>query len=61
MTTEVIGIRIPKKLKEELRERNIDYTEGVRVCLERMVMEKKSRKFLRGLTGTGKSFIKKQV
>lgn len=44
--SEVIGIRVPKKLKEELQELNLDYADEVRACLERMVKQKKLKKAL---------------
>ena len=44
--SDVIGIRVPKKLKEELQELNLDYAEEVRACLERMVKQKKLKKTL---------------
>ena len=44
--SDVIGIRVPKKLKEELQELNLDYAEEVRACLERMVKMKKVKKAL---------------
>lgn len=44
--SDVIGIRVPKKLKEELQELNLDYADEVRACLERMVKQKKLKKTL---------------
>jgi DNA-binding phage protein len=44
--TEVIGIRVPKKLKEELKELDVDYTDEVRACLEQIVRKKKLKKVL---------------
>ena len=44
--SEVIGIRIPKKLKEELRELDVDYAQEVKACLERIVKQKKLKKVL---------------
>lgn len=44
--SEVIGIRVPKKLKKELQELNVDYAEEVRTCLERIVNQKKLREAL---------------
>jgi hypothetical protein len=44
--SDVIGIRVPKKLKKELQELDIDYAEEVRACLERMVKMKKLGKTL---------------
>ena len=42
--SDVIGIRVPKRLKEELQELDLDYAEEVRACLERMVKMKKLKK-----------------
>jgi len=42
--SDVIAIRIPKQLKEELQELNLDYAEEVRACLEKMVKMKKLKK-----------------
>ena len=39
--SDVIGIRVPKKLKQELQDLNLDYAEEVRSCLERAVKKKK--------------------
>jgi hypothetical protein len=44
--SEVIAVRVPKKLKDELQELNVDYAEGVRTCLERLVKVQKARKAL---------------
>ena len=44
--SEVIGIRVPKKLKRELQELNVDYAEEVRTCLERIVNQKKLKQAL---------------
>jgi len=35
--SDVIAVRVPKKLKEELQELNLDYAEDIRECLERKV------------------------
>ena len=43
----VIAIRVPKKLKDELQELNLDYAEEVRTYLEGMVKKKKLKKTLR--------------
>jgi hypothetical protein len=69
--SEVIGIRVPKKLKEELQELNLDYADEVRACLERMVKQKKLQKALEeadefrtnlqkrtGLTSSSAEFIR---
>ena len=44
--SDVIGIRVPKKLKEELQELNLDYADEVRACLERMVKQEKLKKVM---------------
>ena len=45
--SEVIAIRVPKKLKEELQELNLDYAEDVRECLERKVKAEKLKKVMK--------------
>ncbi len=42
----VIGIRISRKLKEELEELGINYAEEIRRYLERRVREEKARQIL---------------
>jgi seryl-tRNA synthetase len=44
--SDVIAIRVSKKLKEELQELNLDYAEEVRECLERMVKRKKLKQVM---------------
>jgi hypothetical protein len=39
--SDVIAIRVPKKLKKELQELNLDYAEDVRECLEKKVKTEK--------------------
>ena len=39
--SDVIAIRVPKKLKEELQELNMDFADDVRECLERKVKAEK--------------------
>lgn len=39
--SDVIAIRVPKKLKQEIQNLNLDYAEEVRSCLERAVKKKK--------------------
>jgi arsenate reductase-like glutaredoxin family protein len=43
----VIAIRVPKKLKDELQEFNIDYAEDVREYLERRVKTEKLRQIVK--------------
>ena len=45
--SDVIAVRVPKKLKEELQELNLDYAEDVRECLEKKVKAEKLKKFLK--------------
>ena len=45
--SDVIAVRIPKKLKDELQELNLDYAEDVRAHLEKMVKKEKLKKKLR--------------
>jgi hypothetical protein len=69
--SDVIGIRVPKRLKEELQELDLDYAEEVRACLEKMVKIKKLKKALEeadefrnnlqkktGLTSSSAEFIR---
>ena len=39
--SDVIAIRVPKKLKDELQELKMDYADDVRECLERKVKAEK--------------------
>ena len=45
--SDVIAVRVSKKLKDELQELNLDYAEEVRECLERMVKRKKLKQVMR--------------
>jgi len=45
--SDVIAVRVPKKLKDELQELNLDYAPEVRDCLERMVKRKKLKQLMR--------------
>ena len=47
MSTDVISIRVSKKLKRELEELGIDYAEKVRQYLEELVMMEKRRRALK--------------
>jgi hypothetical protein len=44
--SDVIAIRVPKKLKDELQELNLDYAEDVRAHLEKIVKKEKLKKKL---------------
>jgi predicted metal-binding transcription factor (methanogenesis marker protein 9) len=69
--SDVIGVRVPKKLKEEIQELNLDYAEEVRACLEKIVKKRKMKKALEdadefrenlqkrtGLTSSSAEFIR---
>lgn len=45
----VISIRIPKKMKKELEELRIDYTNEIRIYLERRIREEKIKRILNEL------------
>ncbi|MCY0891178.1 MAG: antitoxin [Pyrobaculum arsenaticum] len=45
----VIGVRIPKKLKEELEQLGIDYARKIREYLQRRVKEEKAKKLAEAL------------
>jgi arsenate reductase-like glutaredoxin family protein len=45
--SDVIAVRVPKKLKEQLQELNIDYAPEVRDCLERILKRKKLEELMR--------------
>ncbi|MGA3290350.1 MAG: antitoxin [Candidatus Bathyarchaeia archaeon] len=45
--SDVIAIRVPKKLKAELQELHLDYAEEVRSCLERMVKRQKLKQMMK--------------
>jgi hypothetical protein len=44
--SDVIAVRVPKKLKDELQKLNLDYAKEVRDCLERMVKRKKLKQLM---------------
>ena len=45
--SDVIAVRVPKKIKDELQKLNLDYAQEVRECLERMVKRKKLKQLMR--------------
>ena len=45
--SDVIAVRVPKKLKKELQELNLDYADDVRECLERKVKAEKLKRVLK--------------
>jgi len=44
---DVIAVRVPKKLKQELQELNMNYADDVRECLERKVKAEKLKRLLK--------------
>ena len=42
--SDVIAIRVPKKLKDEIQELNMDYADDLRECLERKVKAEKLKR-----------------
>jgi hypothetical protein len=44
--SDVIAVRVPKKLKDELQKLDLDYAKEVRDCLERMVKRKKLKQLM---------------
>lgn len=42
--SDVIAVRVPKKLKDELQELNLEYAEDVRACLEKIIKKEKLKK-----------------
>ncbi len=47
--SDVIAVRVPKKLKEELQELNMNYANDVRECLERKVKAEKLKRMMRDI------------
>jgi arsenate reductase-like glutaredoxin family protein len=45
--SDVIAIRVPKKLKDELQELNLDYAEDIREYLERKVKAEKLKQVIK--------------
>jgi len=44
--SDVIAIRVPKKLKDDLQKLNMDYADDVRECLERKVKAEKLKRIM---------------
>lgn len=57
--SEVIAVRVPKKLKDELKELNVDYAEDVRAYLETMVKKERLKNALKELDTFRKEIAKK--
>ena len=45
--SDVVAIRVPKKLKKELQDLNLDYAEDVRECLERKIKAEKLKRLMK--------------
>ena len=45
--SDVIAVRVPKKLKEELQELNLDYADDIRECLERKIKAEKLKRVMK--------------
>ena len=45
--SDVIAVRVPKRLKKELQELNMDYADAVRKCLERKVKAEKLKNLMK--------------
>ncbi len=57
--SDVIAIRVPKKLKDQLQELNIDYAPEVRDCLERILKKKKLKELMKQLDKSRNELYKK--
>jgi hypothetical protein len=57
--SDVIAVRLPKKLKDELQELNLDYAQEIRDCLERMVKRKKLKQLMTQLDRSRNELYKK--
>jgi hypothetical protein len=44
--SDVIAVRVPKKLKDELQELNMDYADDIRECLEKKVKAEKLKRVM---------------
>ena len=47
LMSDVIAVRVPKRLKKELQELNMDYADDVRECLERKVKAEKLKRVMK--------------
>jgi arsenate reductase-like glutaredoxin family protein len=57
--SEVIAIRVNKKLKDELQELNIDYSQEIRDYLERMVKKRKLKELMKQVDKSRNELYKK--
>ena len=45
--SDVIAVRVPKKLKDEIQEMHLDYADDLRECLERKVKAEKLKRVMK--------------
>jgi arsenate reductase-like glutaredoxin family protein len=57
--SDVIAVRVTKKLKDELQELNLDYAPEVRDCLERMVKKRKLKELMKQVDSSRNELYKK--
>ena len=57
--SDVIAVRVPKRLKEELQELNMDYADAVRECLERKVKAEKLKRVMKEIDAFRTDLAKK--
>ena len=57
--SDVIAVRVTKKLKDELQELNLDYAPEVRDFLERMVKKRKLKELMRQVDSSRNELSKK--
>ncbi len=57
--SDVIAIRVPRKLKEELQELGLDYAEEVRAHLEKQVKSARLKKVMKNISSFRNSLEKK--
>jgi hypothetical protein len=57
--SDVIAVRVTKKLKDELQELDLDYAQEVRNCLERMVKKRKLKELMKQVDQSRKELSKK--
>ena len=57
--SDVIAVRVTKKLKDELQELNLDYAPEVRECLEQMVKKRKLKELMKQIDISRNELYKK--
>ena len=56
---DVIAVRVPKQLKKDLQELNMDYADDVRECLERKVKAEKLKRAMKEIDAFRRELGKK--